>query len=197
MPRRVLRNGNFDASRSPSFNDSTASTVLRCGHLCSVEPTTAGVFYLGLGDTENARTHLAMAEENSTTRNERELYAAKLALAGPWVHIPALLAGRHTGSVSAAASAKRLGLPAWQLRICTSLLCSEILRHVRSVGLDGKDRRRAYAAVARFYIGREPAVWQRGHRRRLRASDPEFGHSAHPAWNPALLTRFVEPHRRK
>ena len=35
--------------------------------------------YLGLGDTENARTHLAMAEENSTTRNERELYAAKLA----------------------------------------------------------------------------------------------------------------------
>jgi len=35
--------------------------------------------YLGLGDTENARTHLAMAEENSTTRDDRDLYAAKLA----------------------------------------------------------------------------------------------------------------------
>ena len=35
--------------------------------------------YLGLGDTENARTHLAIAEENSTTRSDRNLYAAKLA----------------------------------------------------------------------------------------------------------------------
>jgi Flp pilus assembly protein TadD len=35
--------------------------------------------YLGLGDTENARTHLAIAEENSTTRDDRDLYAAKLA----------------------------------------------------------------------------------------------------------------------
>jgi Flp pilus assembly protein TadD len=35
--------------------------------------------YLGLGDTENARTHLTIAEENSTTRDDRNLYAAKLA----------------------------------------------------------------------------------------------------------------------
>ncbi|HET8832410.1 MAG TPA: tetratricopeptide repeat protein [Casimicrobiaceae bacterium] len=35
--------------------------------------------YLGLGDTENARAHLAIAEENSTTRDDRDLYAAKLA----------------------------------------------------------------------------------------------------------------------
>jgi thioredoxin-like negative regulator of GroEL len=35
--------------------------------------------YLGLGDTENARTHLTIAEENSTTRDDRDLYAAKLA----------------------------------------------------------------------------------------------------------------------
>ena len=35
--------------------------------------------YLGLGDTENARAHLSIAEENSTTRDDRDLYAAKLA----------------------------------------------------------------------------------------------------------------------
>ena len=33
----------------------------------------------GLGDIEGARRHLTIAEENSTTRGERELYAAKLA----------------------------------------------------------------------------------------------------------------------
>jgi tetratricopeptide (TPR) repeat protein len=35
--------------------------------------------YLGLGDTEQAREHLAIAEQNSTTRDDHDLYAAKLA----------------------------------------------------------------------------------------------------------------------
>jgi Tfp pilus assembly protein PilF len=35
--------------------------------------------YLGLGDTDRARAHLAIAEENSTTRDDHDLYAAKLA----------------------------------------------------------------------------------------------------------------------
>ncbi len=35
--------------------------------------------YLGLGDTDHAREHLAIAEENSTTRSDHDLYAAKLA----------------------------------------------------------------------------------------------------------------------
>jgi Tfp pilus assembly protein PilF len=34
--------------------------------------------YLGLGETEKARAHLAIAAENSTTRNDHDLYAAKL-----------------------------------------------------------------------------------------------------------------------
>jgi tetratricopeptide (TPR) repeat protein len=33
---------------------------------------------LGLGDTKEARKHLAVALDNSTTRNDRDLYAAKL-----------------------------------------------------------------------------------------------------------------------
>ncbi len=36
------------------------------------------VAYLRLGDTGDARTHLAAARDNSTTRKDRELYAAKL-----------------------------------------------------------------------------------------------------------------------
>ena len=34
--------------------------------------------YLRLGSVEEARKHLALALENSTTRGERDLYAAKL-----------------------------------------------------------------------------------------------------------------------
>ena len=34
--------------------------------------------YLGLGDIKRARSHLAIATENSTTRTEHDLYAAKL-----------------------------------------------------------------------------------------------------------------------
>jgi len=34
--------------------------------------------YIGLGDTEHARAELARALETSTTRNARDLYAAKL-----------------------------------------------------------------------------------------------------------------------
>lgn len=37
------------------------------------------IAYLRLGDTANARAHLAIAEENSTTRGDHDLYAAKLA----------------------------------------------------------------------------------------------------------------------
>jgi len=34
---------------------------------------------LGLGDTEGARKHMAIAIENSTTRRDHDLYSAKLA----------------------------------------------------------------------------------------------------------------------
>ena len=34
--------------------------------------------YMGLGEVEQARTHLKIAKENSMTRKEHELYAAKL-----------------------------------------------------------------------------------------------------------------------
>jgi hypothetical protein len=37
-----------------------------------------GVAHASLGQTEQARRHLALALENSTTRRDQELYAAKL-----------------------------------------------------------------------------------------------------------------------
>jgi tetratricopeptide (TPR) repeat protein len=36
------------------------------------------VAYMGLGDMENAREHMAIAADNSTTRKDRDLYSAKL-----------------------------------------------------------------------------------------------------------------------
>jgi Flp pilus assembly protein TadD len=36
------------------------------------------VAYMGLGDMDNAREHMAIAADNSTTRKDRDLYSAKL-----------------------------------------------------------------------------------------------------------------------
>ena len=44
------------------------------------------VAYAGLGDAGEAQRHLTMARENSTTRQDRELYAAKLQRIKSGVH---------------------------------------------------------------------------------------------------------------
>jgi Flp pilus assembly protein TadD len=38
-----------------------------------------GIAYLNLGEIKPARTHLTLAMQNSTTRRDHDLYAAKLA----------------------------------------------------------------------------------------------------------------------
>jgi glycosyltransferase involved in cell wall biosynthesis len=89
---------------------------------------------------------------------EDQHYAVQLALAGPWVHVPALLAGRSVGVPRATLAAERLGFPKWQLRVGTSLLCREFLRDVDEIELAAAQRRRAYAEIARFYGGRQAHI---------------------------------------
>src|SRR6185503_10227654 len=66
------------------------------------------------------RSSLASIARRTMIR-EDEVFAAKLALAGPWGHVPEVLARRTVGSHNLAAVARRLGVPVWQAYIPTTV----------------------------------------------------------------------------
>lgn len=86
---------------------------------------------------------------------EDEVFAAKLALAGPWVHIPEVLIHRSTRSDSLHAIARRLDVPPWEAHIAGALQCREMLRWLPHVPLTSGQRRQARAAVLRMYLRRQ------------------------------------------
>ena len=86
---------------------------------------------------------------------EDEVFAAKLALAGPWGHVPLILAGRNTRVERMPQLAIRLGVPAWQAHFATTLQCREILRWIGQSRLVGDQKRVARAAVLRMYMRRQ------------------------------------------
>ncbi|MGE5831083.1 MAG: glycosyltransferase family 2 protein [Micromonosporaceae bacterium] len=85
---------------------------------------------------------------------EDQIFAARLALAGPWGHVPAVLARRGWKDETRTALARRLGVPVWQARVATALQCRELLRLVSDADLEPAGRRRARAAVVQLYLGR-------------------------------------------
>jgi hypothetical protein len=85
---------------------------------------------------------------------EDEVFATKLALAGPWGHIPEVLAHRHTEPARLPVLARKLDVPAWQAYLSTTLICRELLCLIRGTELTPSQRRRARAAVTRMYVGR-------------------------------------------
>jgi glycosyltransferase involved in cell wall biosynthesis len=85
---------------------------------------------------------------------EDEVFATRLAMAGPWGHIPEVLADRHYETVHLPAVARKLGLPGWQAHFSLALQCRELLRVIRDADLTPSQRRRARAAIGRLYIGR-------------------------------------------
>lgn len=88
---------------------------------------------------------------------EDEVFATKLAMAGPWGHVPEVLADRHYQAEGLAAAARKLGVPAWEAHFSTTLQCLEMLRLIRDTTLSPSQRRRARAEVARLYVGRHYA----------------------------------------
>ncbi|MEV5573483.1 glycosyltransferase family A protein [Spirillospora sp. NPDC052269] len=102
---------------------------------------------------------------------EDEVMAAKLALAGPWGHVPEILAHRHWKTEKPGVLARRLGVPSWQAHCATTLECLEIYRWVDDSGntpeLTDDQRRRARAAVRATWARRERRV--AGHRARKMA----------------------------
>jgi hypothetical protein len=86
---------------------------------------------------------------------EDEVFATKLALAGPWGHVPEVLARRGWKHERIGTVARRLDVPAWQSHFSNTLQAREILRWLREVDLTAEQRRRARLAVYRMYLRRQ------------------------------------------
>jgi hypothetical protein len=87
---------------------------------------------------------------------EDQIFAARLALAGPFGHIEDVLSYRRFKPFQRLpAVARRLGVPAWQARVATTLQCRELLAAVGEADLSPGERRQASAAVARMFLRRK------------------------------------------
>jgi glycosyltransferase involved in cell wall biosynthesis len=100
---------------------------------------------------------------------EDEVFATKLALAGPWAHVPEVLAHRTTTqSDPASVLARRLDLPRWHAHLASELQCREIMRWLEHAPLTPEQRREARAAVRRMYLRRQRLLIARRTRKLLR-----------------------------
>lgn len=86
---------------------------------------------------------------------EDEVFATKLALAGPWGHVPEILARRGWKREKLRNIAQRLDVPAWQAHFSSTLLCKELLAWLGQAGLTTDQVRQARAAVYRMYMRRQ------------------------------------------
>jgi glycosyltransferase involved in cell wall biosynthesis len=89
---------------------------------------------------------------------EDEVFAAKLALAGPWGHVPMILAGRNTKVERTAELARRLGVPGWQAHFATTLECREILNWISHCQLTDDQKRQIRSSVLRMYLRRQGKI---------------------------------------
>ena len=74
---------------------------------------------------------------------EDQIFAARLALAGPFGHIDQVLSYRRSKPFPRlAVTARRLGVPPWQAHVATTLQCRELLVAAREVDLSPNERGR-------------------------------------------------------
>ena len=99
---------------------------------------------------------------------EDEVYATKLALAGPWAHVNEVLAHRVWKAERIGTIGRRLGVPAWQSHFSNTLQAREILRYLRRIDLTDEQRRQARAAVYRMYLTRQWKVMRHRSRKLIR-----------------------------
>ncbi|MFG2036669.1 glycosyltransferase family 2 protein [Dactylosporangium sp. NPDC048998] len=97
---------------------------------------------------------------------EDQIFAAKMALAGPWGHINEQLYRRGFRDERRPELARRLGVPAWHARAANTLQGRELLRWVsEGAQLEPEQRRAARAAVRKWYVERQQIVLARRGRR--------------------------------
>jgi glycosyltransferase involved in cell wall biosynthesis len=85
---------------------------------------------------------------------EDEVFAAKMALAGPWDHVPEVLAHRDWAYEPQSALAHKLGVPAWQVPLSTALQCRELLAHLSTLPISAAERRAARRCVVGLFLRR-------------------------------------------
>ncbi|MBB5891119.1 glycosyltransferase family 2 protein [Kutzneria kofuensis] len=114
------------------------------------------------------REPVAPIERRNMLR-EDEVYATKLALAGPWGHVPEVLAKRNWKHESPSILARRLDVPKWQAHFATTLQCREMTRWVRQCDFLTEDqRRRALLEIGKMYARRQQIVATRRARKLVR-----------------------------
>ena len=96
---------------------------------------------------------------------EDEVFATRLTLAGPWAHLPEVLARRDLRDYGVATTARYLGVPMWQARVPTAVQCWEMLRFLRDEKMTNSQRRQAKVAVGRLFVGRHYATLKRRSKR--------------------------------
>jgi glycosyltransferase involved in cell wall biosynthesis len=103
---------------------------------------------------------------------EDEVFSTKLALAGPWGHVPEVLAGRNWHHEPPLFHARKMDVPLWQAYFGTAQQYWETLNWLKECDLDREQRRRARLAVARTYMQRQQVVMgRRGRKLRTIAGD--------------------------
>jgi glycosyltransferase involved in cell wall biosynthesis len=114
------------------------------------------------------RRDRAVAIPRRNMLHEDEIYASKLALAGPWGHVPQVLAHRVWKDDQVGPLGRRLEVPRWQWPIRNALQTRETLNWVDQAPLTADQRRTAKAAVRRMYATRQWKVLQRRGRKLAR-----------------------------
>lgn len=101
--------------------------------------------------------------------HEDEVFAVKLALAGPWGHVPEVLARRNRNYDDKIKNiARRLDVPTWQSHFANALQSVETLRWLRHADLTREQRARARSAVYRMYARRQARTVRHRSRKLLR-----------------------------
>jgi glycosyltransferase involved in cell wall biosynthesis len=113
---------------------------------------------------------------------EDEVFATKLALAGPWGHVPLILGSRNVKVERMSKVARRLEVPRWQAHMATTLQCQEIVRWINQSDLTDDQKREARATVGRMYLRRQAKTL--AHRSR------KLGRIAIDAFRPHRAERF-------
>lgn len=108
--------------------------------------------------------------------HEDQVFATKLALAGPWGHVPEVLGRRGWDCGSLSDLARKLDVPTWQAHVANTLQCREILGWLQKCDLDEGQRNKARIAVARMYMRRQQIVATRRTRKAVRLAQ-EFATS--------------------
>lgn len=93
---------------------------------------------------------------------EDQVFAAGLALRGPWGHVPQVLATRQRSETSVGALVDLLGVPGWHAHARDLLQSGEFLAGIDGPSLSDAQRRRARRQVVRLYAERKRARVRRG-----------------------------------